>query len=405
MLNRPAIVRLFATICLLMVLACPGWAGNITPVIGNSIMGGTDIVSDPLSPILMPDPIFVYQPDRSWISAHASGLKSTTYARTSAQTYVDRDGVLRIASANVPAIENGYIMLEGAATSYYWQPYTESGGAITAIEVPVTRTVTLPSTGDYILWIDGNARLSVTVAANTAAGSGWGTLTESGSLKLSITKAGTVDVAVSDGAANDIVQLTTGVVKTSYIPTPTSTPVTRTTSTSDTSGNGLQVDLTPEMIDCFGNGGSGSGIGTLIQWVYLPWDSDGVVSGALSILDPDNSSYRGFLAQYSGGAWRFPYINDGLGGVSGPTGHTTIGLYALVYQWDASILKYRCGRLSEASVLWGNYGDYRGFFPIHSSNKLRWFYGGTIPLGIGGCALYNTILTDDEIIRAAQALQ
>ena len=43
MLNRPAIVRLFASICLIMAIACPGWAGNITPVIGNSIMGGTDI--------------------------------------------------------------------------------------------------------------------------------------------------------------------------------------------------------------------------------------------------------------------------------------------------------------------------------------------------------------------------
>ena len=26
MLNRPAIVRLFASICLIMVMACPGWA-------------------------------------------------------------------------------------------------------------------------------------------------------------------------------------------------------------------------------------------------------------------------------------------------------------------------------------------------------------------------------------------
>ena len=29
MLNRPAIVRLFASICLIMVTACPGWAARL----------------------------------------------------------------------------------------------------------------------------------------------------------------------------------------------------------------------------------------------------------------------------------------------------------------------------------------------------------------------------------------
>ena len=61
--------------------------------------------------------------------------------------------------------------------------------------------------------------------------------------------------------------------------------------------------------------------------------------------------------------------------------------------------------LSAGTITSSSMSDFRGFFPIHSSNKLRWFYGGTLPLGIGSCALYDTILTDDEIIRAAQALQ
>ena len=484
-------------------------------------MGSRDIISTATSPIFEPVPIFAYQPDRSWISAHADGIKPVTYARTSSQTYVDRDGVLRIAPANVPAVGRYGVELEGAATSYYWQGYTESGGIITSIEAPVTRTVTLPATGAYVLWIEGNAALSVTVAANTAVGSGWGTLTKSGSLPLTITTAGTVDVTVANGAVGDIVQLTTGIVKSSYIPTPTSTPVTRTTSASDTSGKGLQADLTQRMIDSltgevsdwtaawttvsgaptysggnkiltysaltatdyhallpagvsvghtievgytisgysagsfnfgFGSGQAGvsrtangtyvergtlttntnlyaygtnltgvvtisyirrvradgttnPGEGTLIQWVYLPWDSEGLVFSALSILATDNSAFKGFLAQYSGGLWRLPYLNDGFGGVSGPTGHTSSGVYALVYQWSAIDLVYRCGRLSGALLLWGGNAAYRGFFPIHSSNKLRWFYGGTLPLGIGSCALYDTILTDDEIIRAAQALQ
>lgn len=155
---------------------------------------------------------------------------------------------------NMPAIYGGYNWLEASATSYYAQTYTTSASGIITTDAPITRTVTLPATGAYVLWVSGNASLSVTIAAGTAVGSGFGTLTASGFLPLTITTAGTVTVTVANGAAGDQVQLTTGAVKTSYIPTPTTSPVTRASAGADVSGNGLSLALNRQMLDSLTGG-------------------------------------------------------------------------------------------------------------------------------------------------------
>ena len=84
----------------------------------------------------------------------------------------------------------------------------------------------------------------------------------------------------------------------------------------------------------------------------------------------------------------------------------------MLLQFSAALGKMRCGVYNPAtgitawshSTLVGG-APYRGFFPIHASNKLRWFYGGTYPISIGGCALYDSVLSDDEVVRVAKKLQ
>ena len=46
---------------------------------------------------------------------------------------------------------------------------------------------------------------------------------------------------------------------------------------------------------------------------------------------------------------------------------------------------------------------YRGFFPIHSSNRLRFFYGGgAFPIHILGLNWSNAIISDAEAIRLSK---
>lgn len=175
------------------------------------------------------------------------------YAAASDATFVRTGSVVRsdgaLLPADFPAITGRINLLEGAATSYYSQTYSLVAGKVST-DAPTTQTVSLPATGSYVVWCSGNAALSVTVAADTAAGSGWGTLTNgTGYLVLTITTLGNITVTIANGAAGDKVQVTTGIFPTSYIPTPTSTPVTRASSGSDTSGNGLQLPLNQAMID------------------------------------------------------------------------------------------------------------------------------------------------------------
>ena len=154
----------------------------------------------------------------------------------------------RTIPANWPAVSDGYNLIEPAATSYYWQSRAEVNGINATTEAPPTRTVSLP-VGSYVLWCEGNSGLSVAIAAGTAVGSGFGSISAGGSIALAITTAGTVVVTPSNGVVGDIVQLHSGSWRHSFIPTPTSSPVTAASAAADTSGNGLSIPLSRGMID------------------------------------------------------------------------------------------------------------------------------------------------------------
>ena len=59
------------------------------------------------------------------------------------------------------------------------------------------------------------------------------------------------------------------------------------------------------------------------------------------------------------------------------------------------------GVLTWSSPTLAGAATYRGFFPIFgtgSQMRLRWGYGlGSLPLWIGPCAWFDSILTDDQI--------
>lgn len=473
----------------------------------------------------LPQPIMLYTPITG--RDEATG-EPTTFVRGSQA--VRPDGMLL--GNNIASIYNEYNLLEGSATSYYCQPYSEVGGKITT-EAPITRTVTLPSTGSYVLWCKGGAGLSVTVAAGTATGTGWGTITSGGYVALSITTAGTVTVTVMGGVAGDHVQLTTGAVPTSYIPTPTTAPVTRASEGADTSGNGLSIPLSQAMIDSL----KGSSIDLAASWVevtggisaYLAYSNNNQTvtfssgygaaaniyknsgtpmnlsigtlyeinytiagySGGGSFRVRCGSSAQGLLRAANGtfserltcvgnsvvyfdgynnfaGSVTINYcrrvidgqVNPGEGTVlvscefpwnttALPQGTYNIcsvtnsasSIMALVRAADASLkvssydgVLYKSDTISERSagpvVIWAQWSaklglrrigiydpvtgnrspaswqDFRGFFPIHSSNRLRFFFGGgNCPIGVGSMLWFDSILSDDLLIWAAREVQ
>ena len=223
-----------------------------------------DCAGDNLAAIA-PMVIFPASADKRVVTRYGE-VTSASFARPGAATYIAASGEVKQVGADVPRVGSTGWILEGSATSYYAQTYTANADGTISTDAPITRTVSLPNTGSYVLWCKGGAGLSVAVAAGTAVGSGWGSLTASGYLPLNITTAGTVTVTVTGGATGDQVQLTTGSVPTSYIPTPTTTPVTRASEGADTSGNGLSLELSPAMVDSLK--------GEMIDWSTV-WSFNG----------------------------------------------------------------------------------------------------------------------------------
>ena len=77
------------------------------------------------------------------------------------------------------------------------------------------------------------------------------------------------------------------------------------------------------------------------------------------------------------------------------------------YPFSAAIGKMRSGLYNPATgaLTWGNYATYRGFFPIHSSNRLRFFYGGgNLPIHVGGLRWLNSIVSDAECVRLSKEM-
>ncbi len=133
-----------------------------------------------------------------------------TFTRNTTATYTDRFGVLTSAVVNQPRFDFDLttglclgLLIEGQRTNYLLNSQS-----------PVNQTVTL-STGTYTLSMSGTG--SVSVAGNTAIGSGFGSATASTPVTFTIVTGGTVDVAITGSVS--LFQLENGAHASSHIPT------------------------------------------------------------------------------------------------------------------------------------------------------------------------------------------
>ena len=162
-------------------------------------------------------------------------------------------------------------------------------------------------------------------------------------------------------------QLEEGPVCTSPIPGGTGA-ITRASEGADTSGNGLSIPLSPSMIASLSAGGEG----TVLTAMMLPWSA------------PDSAISAFPLLSCGAAGAGLAYLNssnfacyDGVNACIVPR-PTTAGQYVFALQFSARTSKMRVGIYNPATgaLTWGSYATYRGFFSIHSSNLLRFFYGG-----------------------------
>ena len=107
------------------------------------------------------------------------------------------------------------LLKEPVATNYADGDDDLSGGAETV-------DLTAGDTGDYTLWVEGTA--AVTVAAGTATGTGFGQATEGSPVTFNLTGAGTVALTLDSGSLDTalgaaVKQVEKGSVPTSFIPT------------------------------------------------------------------------------------------------------------------------------------------------------------------------------------------
>jgi hypothetical protein len=161
------------------------------------------------------------------------------------------------------------------------------------------------------------------------------------------------------------------------------------------------------------SGQTNPGEGTIVQWVNLPWNSSVVPnSTVIPIETPGNTSGSFvFLSKDSGGNYTLN-LSDGVN-VATVAAPATAGRVVAIPQFSAALGRMRIGiynpttgtlTWSRATLAGGK--TYRGFFPIHASNRLRWFYGGgNYPIGVGPMLWFNAPIPDDPLIWAAREVQ
>ena len=108
------------------------------------------------------------------------------FARGSAAWYLYNDKLAEVPSHCARYIDvDGakYLLLEPPSTNYFLSSKT-----------PATQAITLNATGAWTIWCEGAG--SITVAAGTATGTGWGAASEGSPILLDITAAGTITCTV-----------------------------------------------------------------------------------------------------------------------------------------------------------------------------------------------------------------
>lgn len=151
-------------------------------------------------------------------------VKEGTFTRSSTAYYRNHYGAWTLAAANEARF--GFENMS-TADGWHWTKagYTDEDSVANLVlqsDAPASQTVSLSTTGYYTLWVEGAG--SCAIAANTAAGTGFGTATDGVPVAVNITAAGTVDLTVTGSLSR--FQLEKWYNPTSYILT-TSVPVMR----------------------------------------------------------------------------------------------------------------------------------------------------------------------------------
>lgn len=127
------------------------------------------------------------------------------------------------------------------------------------------------------------------------------------------------------------------------------------------------------------SGQTNPGEGTIIQAVGIPWDSSMVPNNTVVPISACTSNGASILLMWRtpGGQMQMVRSYDGILPATIAT-EFQAGGYILISQFSAALGKMRVGLYNPTTgaLTWGDYATYRGFFPIHSSNRLRFFYGG-----------------------------
>lgn len=162
------------------------------------------------------------------------------------------------------------------------------------------------------------------------------------------------------------------------------------------------------------SGQTNPGEGTIVQWVNLPWDSVVIPSdSAINFLTSTDATNRHLcIRRFSGGNFHMVSLYDGVFQATIPNAEYPSGQYLAVAQWSSALGRMRVGLYNPATdtLTWSHSTlaggqTYRGFFQIHSTNRLRFFYGGgNFPIHVGGLRWSNSIVSDAECVRLSKEM-
>ena len=158
------------------------------------------------------------------------------------------------------------------------------------------------------------------------------------------------------------------------------------------------------------SGQTNPGEGTVLCGVYLPWWVSGIVPIGMypSVIAFTNNSQAPLcFTQVPGTSTMRAQLWDGVTFCTVDLVNFQGGKAAFLMQWSAALGRMRIGIYNPATgaLTWSSYATYSGFFPIHASNQLCFFYGGgNFPIYVVGLRWPNSIVSDAECVRLSKEM-
>lgn len=153
------------------------------------------------------------------------------------------------------------------------------------------------------------------------------------------------------------------------------------------------------------SGQTNPGEGTVMCGVYLPWPTLVLTTGNFPIITPTVGGFL-YLNTVAGPSSRL-FLYDNITIARLEPVNLSAGPYVLIAQFSAITSQMRAGLYNPTTgaLTWGSWAAYRGFFPIHSSNQLCFFYGGgDFPIHVEGLRWLNSIGSDAECVRLSKEM-